>query len=174
LPDVRLTRMGFVTVAPRSPTDLEPDQNHRVHHAEYRHPRLVEVYDSECRWGPEDDLFVALVGSAPARVLELGCGTAALLTPIALDAEDSLFIRLTPFLESTPGFTTVVRVALSAMVLLVPATLMGATYPLVLRAASPTPDDVRRSASVLYAVNTTGAIAGVLFGSLWLVPALGA
>jgi len=105
--------------------------------------------------------------------VEVGIGIAALLTLFALNAADALFIRLTPFLESTPVFTTVVRVALSAMVLLVPATLMGATYPLVLRAASPRPDDVRRSASVLYAVNTTGAIAGVLFGSLWLVPALG-
>lgn len=52
-----------------------------VRHGEFEHPRLVEVYDAECVWGPEDELFLALVAEVPVRaartlrVLDLGCGT---------------------------------------------------------------------------------------------------
>ncbi len=106
-------------------------------------------------------------------IVEVLIAVSALLTPLALRAADTLFIRVAPSLDGAPVFTTVVRVALIALVLIVPATLMGMTYPLVLRAASRTPDGIRRNASLLYAVNTTGAILGVLFGSLWLVPTLG-
>lgn len=105
--------------------------------------------------------------------IEVAIAVAALATPLALSAVDALFVSLTPTLESRPALTTLVRVALSALVLMVPATLMGTTYPLVLRAASQSADGIRRNASLLYAVNTTGAVAGVLFGSLWLVPTLG-
>ncbi|WP_444948852.1 hypothetical protein [Micromonospora ureilytica] len=27
-----------------------------MRHAEFRHHRLVQVYDAECRWGPDDDV----------------------------------------------------------------------------------------------------------------------
>jgi SAM-dependent methyltransferase len=55
-----------------------------VHHGEFLHPRLVEVYDAECLWSVEDDAFVALVDEVPAsRVLDLGCGTGRLTIGLA-------------------------------------------------------------------------------------------
>src|SRR5687768_14257827 len=86
--------------------------------------------------------------------VEVAIAAMALITPLALVAADALFVQLTPAIESRPALTTVVRVLLSALVLIVPATLMGATYPLVLRAASQSADGIRRNASMLYAVNT--------------------
>lgn len=106
-------------------------------------------------------------------VVEALIAAAAVATPFLLGVADSLFLRVASGLLDSPVLTTVTRVSLTAIVLLIPATLMGMTYPLVLRAVSRTPDGIRRTASILYAVNTTGAIVGVLFGSLWLIPALG-
>jgi len=55
-----------------------------VWHAEFRDPRLVEVYDRECPWGPDDDYFLAQVDRVPgARVLDLGCGTGRLTVALA-------------------------------------------------------------------------------------------
>ncbi len=97
----------------------------------------------------------------------------ALLTPFLLGVADNLFVGMVPSLEGSPVLTTAARIGLTALVLIVPAGLMGMTYPLVLRAASRGADGIRRTASLLYAINTTGAIVGVLFGSLWLVPTMG-
>ena len=55
-----------------------------MRHAEFRHPRLVEVYDAECPWGPDDDFFLGIANeSTRARVLDLGCGTGRLALAIA-------------------------------------------------------------------------------------------
>lgn len=106
-------------------------------------------------------------------IVEALIAVAALLTPALLGVADNLFIGMAASLDGSPVLTTVVRISLTALVLIVPAGLMGMTYPLVLRAASRGADGIRRTASLLYAINTTGAIVGVLFGSLWLVPTMG-
>ncbi len=63
---------------PWSPTSASWLRSRPVWHAEFRDPRLVEVYDAECAWGRDDDYFTAVGGSTPARVLDLGCGTGRL------------------------------------------------------------------------------------------------
>ncbi|RAO36081.1 Demethylmenaquinone methyltransferase [Micromonospora saelicesensis] len=55
-----------------------------MRHAEFRHHRLVQVYDAECRWGPDDDFFQTVVDETPAaRVLDLGCGAGRLTIALA-------------------------------------------------------------------------------------------
>jgi len=106
-------------------------------------------------------------------VVEVLIAVSALLTPTLLGLADAIFISMVPSLDGSPVLTTITRVGLTALVLIIPAGLMGMTYPLALRAASRSADGIRRTASLLYAINTTGAIVGVLAGSLWLVPELG-
>ncbi|MGQ5261745.1 class I SAM-dependent methyltransferase [Micromonospora sp. ZYX-F-536] len=55
-----------------------------MRHGEFRHRRLVQVYDAECTWGPDDDFFRSVVDETPAaRVLDLGCGTGRLTVALA-------------------------------------------------------------------------------------------
>lgn len=41
------------------------------------------LYDADNAWGRDDDFFLRLVGQAPARVLDLGCGTGRLTLALA-------------------------------------------------------------------------------------------
>lgn len=55
-----------------------------MHKAEFHHPRLVQVYDAQCRWGADDDFFLSLAEEiSHARILDLGCGTGRLTVALA-------------------------------------------------------------------------------------------
>jgi 2-polyprenyl-3-methyl-5-hydroxy-6-metoxy-1,4-benzoquinol methylase len=53
-------------------------------HGEFRHPRLVDVYDAQFAWSREDDSFLEFVNETPAaRVADVGCGTGRLTVALA-------------------------------------------------------------------------------------------
>lgn len=105
--------------------------------------------------------------------VELLIGVCALVTPFALNGVEAAFVALAPSLPDQGFVKILVRIALSGPVLIVPAVLMGATYPLVLQAVTRTRAGLRRGAALLYGINTAGAIAGVIAGSMWMVPTIG-
>jgi spermidine synthase len=72
-------------------------------------------------------------------------------------------------LDDSQAASTVVRLALSFVVLTVPATVMGASTPLVLTAASRRSGRVGERTGLLYAVNTAGAIIGTLLAGFVLI-----
>ncbi len=61
-------------------------------------------------------------------------------------------------------------VTVGSVLLLVPATAMGATYPLLLRAV---PDLRGRAASLIYAAGLVGGVVGVLAAAAWIAPLMG-
>ena len=65
------------------------------------------------------------------------------------------------------------RLAAAFLVLLVPATAMGATLPLVTRALAPHADRFGPVLGRLYGWNTFGAVIGVLSAETWLIAAYG-
>jgi len=68
-----------------------------------------------------------------------------------------------------------VRLIISIAVLMVPTTLLGATFPLAVRwYVSRSSQRTGESAGRLYAVNTTGAAIGMMAAGFLLVPAIGA
>ena len=94
------------------------------------------------------------------------------LVAIALPALLAAFVPLLTWAyhdAATPIRFAVVRLALCFVLIGIPATAMGATFPIVIgwyasRAAH---------AGVLYAANTAGAALGAIATGFWLIPAVG-
>jgi spermidine synthase len=104
--------------------------------------------------------------------LELLLAAAAALVPFLLRAAEPLYAALYPALgESWPALTAV-RFAVSALILLPPTFLMGATLPVLVRYAEAAAGERRRVAE-LYGVNTLGAAAGTLAATFGLLPSVG-
>jgi spermidine synthase len=111
----------------------------------------------------------ALIGYA---LLEVAVGIFAFVLPYELNG-------LTPILrwayaDGSPGaLFSAVRVASCVVLVLVPATALGATFPLAIRWFAS--DAVNRawSTSLLYTLNTIGAAAGALLAGFWLIPTFG-
>jgi len=72
-----------------------------------------------------------------------------------------------------PALLTFLRLALAFVLMLIPATAMGATLPLLVRALTARQADFGRAMGSLYGWNTLGAVAGALGGEMVLVQALG-
>lgn len=103
---------------------------------------------------------------------ELLIAATAVLSPAAFDLIGSLYIRMAA--GSTSAATlTVARVVCSALVLLPPTILMGATLPLVLQSSLAGSAAVGSRIGVLYGINTAGAITGALVAGFVLIGALG-
>jgi spermidine synthase len=110
----------------------------------------------------------------PLRVfaaLEAGIAVSALATPVLLGAADGLYRPLSALAGDSLWVLTLGRFAASFAVLLVPTVLMGATLPVLSRA-----DVIRESGArlgALYAVNTTGAVAGAMLTGIVLIGSIG-
>jgi ubiquinone/menaquinone biosynthesis C-methylase UbiE len=49
----------------------------------YTHPWLAEIYDLDSPWAADTEFYLALAGSRPVSVLDLGCGTGTLCHGLA-------------------------------------------------------------------------------------------
>ena len=110
--------------------------------------------------------------------LELGIAVAAVvLIPAGLWLAEKLLIVMfggqpTPPSASLSGTSLFYLLAAFAD-LLVPTTLMGATLPLLARYTVHSEQQIGRRIGLLYASNTSGAVAGALMGALVLLPRFG-
>ena len=104
---------------------------------------------------------------------ELLIGGSALATPSALSALQTLYVDASPSLPDSIGTLTAVRFAMGFIVMIVPTALMGATLPLVVKAAATRAGRLREQIGVLYGSNAAGAIAGTLAAGLYLIPGFG-
>jgi spermidine synthase len=120
------------------------------------------------RWADRTRRPLLLYGGAEVLV-----GLSALATPALLDGVERAYVALHPVLPHLPGALTLARFVLSIAVLLVPTMLMGATFPLVVRASLRGARPLGEDASVLYAANTAGGIAGTLLAGFWLIGGVG-
>jgi len=106
-------------------------------------------------------------------ILEAGIGGYALAVPFLLASLNGIYTLLTPLLEGSFLALSLMRYVFSALVLILPATLMGATLPLVTEALSNRVRNVTVNVSGLYAINTFGALAGAAFSGFYAIGTFG-
>ncbi len=106
-------------------------------------------------------------------VAEVVVGILALLTPAALRAVERIYVAIAGVAPDSVAALTASRFVLSFVVLLVPATLLGATLPLVASSSAVRGPQVGERIGVLYATNTVGAITGTLVAGFWMIGGLG-
>ena len=105
--------------------------------------------------------------------LEIAIGVYALLTPSLIDAVRLAYLSYARTFEPSFEALTLFQFALSTAILLVPTSLMGATFPLLSRFVVQRGGAVGRRVGALYAWNTFGAVAGTYLVGFHLLPALG-
>lgn len=105
--------------------------------------------------------------------LELGVAVTAALTPSLIVGVRFLYAALGGTVSMGLGGGTVVRLLLSAIVLLPPTVLMGGTLPAAAKAVETEDDAGRTNLAVLYGVNTLGAVTGAVASTFLLLEVFG-
>jgi spermidine synthase len=104
--------------------------------------------------------------------LELGIGVSALAFSSVLSGVTSLYISLYQQLHTFSFFYPLLFL-LSFFILLIPATFMGATLPVVSKLFAKREEEIGREIGLLYSVNTIGGVIGTFFTTFFLVEKLG-
>ncbi len=112
----------------------------------------------------------------PARIygwLEAGIGLFALLVPVLFSLTEDVYVYI--FREfSPPGYLlNVIRFMLSFLVLIVPATLMGGTLPVVSRMFARKSEKIGADTGRLYSINALGAVIGCFLAGFFLIRVIG-
>lgn len=106
-------------------------------------------------------------------LLELGIGLTALLYFLILKVYYAIYPLIFIMIGQTPFSVTVVKFVLALVLLLPPAWFMGGTLPLMGKLLVQRKEQLSRTTSLLYAVNTLGATFGALAAGFYLPVLLG-
>ncbi len=96
-------------------------------------------------------------------IAEVGIAVTALATPFLLTASGSVYLGLYQLLGGDPALVLVSRILATALLLLIPTTLMGASLPFISRYYIRSLDRLGRGLGLLYGMNTLGGVLGCAF-----------
>jgi spermidine synthase len=105
--------------------------------------------------------------------IEIAIGLYALLVPLLFQLLNGVYRFAYQELGASFYLLSLLRLLMSALVLIVPTTLMGATLPVITRALIRRIDRVGWGMAGLYALNTFGAAVGVAASGFVLIGAIG-
>lgn len=105
--------------------------------------------------------------------LLIALSATSLVTFLALVRLPDLSLALIPLVGVSRWPLTLSTLCLALLALLPPTLILGALFPIVVRAAAPDPADEGRIVGRLYLGNTVGATFGALTAACWLIPQLG-
>jgi spermidine synthase len=120
------------------------------------------------RWGARHARPIALYGW-----IELCVGVSAILSLPGLSVARGLYFSAYHFVAGSTAAQIILRLLISAVVLLVPTFLMGGTLPILTKGLSRYSSELAIRFGRLYWVNTLGAAAGALAAGFLLLPQIG-
>jgi spermidine synthase len=106
-------------------------------------------------------------------LLELGIALYALILPWLLSQFTGIYAALFPSIHQSFYLLSLLRFVGAVLVLLVPATCMGATLPLMTQALADKTQNITVNVSGLYAINTLGALIGAAFSGFYAIGTFG-
>ncbi len=106
-------------------------------------------------------------------ILEAGIGGFALIWPLLLSVLNAIYILAYRGLGAEFYALSLIRFALSFLVLLLPSTLMGGTLPILSRFFVNRLERLGLNVGALYALNTFGAVVGCIAAGFFLIQYLG-
>lgn len=101
--------------------------------------------------------------------LELGIALSAVIFIVLMNIYPSIYIFLVQGKESSTLYLSFIRVLFAFISLIVPATLMGGTLPVLTRFVSANSGKLGTHLSFLYGFNTLGAVAGTVTAGFYLL-----
>jgi spermidine synthase len=120
------------------------------------------------RWGQKQSNPIVLYSR-----LELLVAATGALSLAGLAAVRWLYFAAYPSFGGFPSLLLLLRVFGSAFVLFIPTFFMGGTFPVLVRGLTQRSAELSIRVSLLYWVNTLGAVAGTLIAGFVLLPAFG-
>ena len=106
-------------------------------------------------------------------LLQMGIGAYVMLTPLIFMGLNSAQVSIYASLPVGSAGVTIIRVLLSFLVLIVPATLMGGTLPVIAKYFVRRRDELGGGVGNLYFINTLGAVLGAFLAGFFLIPYIG-
>lgn len=106
-------------------------------------------------------------------LIELGIGLSALLVMVLLPVLQSAYPRLVAVASSWGGLWTFVRFGIVFSLLLLPASFMGGTFPVLVKTMTLELNSLGVTAARLYGINTAGAVMGCFTAGIYLLGAVG-
>jgi len=120
------------------------------------------------RWADKSRNLFGMFG-----LLELGIAVFGLLTIPLVQALPTLYFFVYDTLRPSFFLFFLVQLLLSFVIMLVPTTFMGATFPVVSKINTISLDELGTDVGNVYSVNTIGAILGSLGAGFLLIPLFG-
>ena len=125
------------------------------------------------RGGLAIDRFASFSPLKAILILEGGIGLFALVMPFLIDLLQPIYAHIYQHTDNASAVLALVRVVLSALILIVPTAFMGATLPIATRFFATSREQAASMAGRLYSINTFGAVVGSFCAGFWLLPTVG-
>ncbi len=106
-------------------------------------------------------------------ILEIGIGLFALLFPYILSIYDGIYAYLQQRTALSFYSLSLIRFLACSIVLIIPTTMMGGTFPIISRFYIRRYSYLTSKVSLLYGLNTIGAVAGVILAGFFLMEKVG-